>query len=96
MMHCQPIWRLIERWKKVDLARAADEDLLEGVRTLAVADAVYWFAAAVPLGLARMTDALLDSFLQSDVAGRIDSTERAPDQRFLFTRLPLQNARCPG
>ena len=29
--------------------------LLRGVRELAVADAVYWFAAAVPLGLARVT-----------------------------------------
>jgi rifampicin phosphotransferase len=43
-----------------------------------VADAVYWFAAAVPLGLARITDALLDSFLQSDVAGRLDSTDARP------------------
>jgi rifampicin phosphotransferase len=85
--HMVPYWRdealpaylaLIDGWKKVDLARAADEDLLEGVRTLAVADAVYWFAAAVPLGLARITDALLDSFLQSDVAGRIDSTNARP------------------
>lgn len=85
--HMLPYWRddalpaylsIIDRWKQVDLARAADEDLLEGVRTLAVADAVYWFAAAVPLGLARITDALLDSFLQSDVAGRLASTDARP------------------
>jgi rifampicin phosphotransferase len=82
-----PYWReeglpayraTIEQWKGIDLERASDEKLLQGIRSLAVADAVYWFVAAVPLGLARITDALLDQFLRSTVAGRIDSLEPHP------------------
>jgi rifampicin phosphotransferase len=82
-----PYWReeglpaylaTIDQWKRIDLESAADEKLLQGIRSLAMADAVYWFVAAVPLGLARVTDALLDQFLRSDVAGRIDSLEPHP------------------
>ncbi|MBX3001580.1 MAG: hypothetical protein KF893_23865 [Caldilineaceae bacterium] len=85
--HMLPYWReealpvylsIIERWKKVEPTNAADEDLLEGIRTLAVADAVYWFAAAVPLGMARITDVLLDSFLRSDVAGKLGASAASP------------------
>jgi rifampicin phosphotransferase len=77
--HMLPYWRdevvpaylaTIERWKDIDLEDATDEELLQGVRELAVADAIYWFAAAVPLGLARGTDVALDRFLKSAVAGR--------------------------
>ncbi len=77
--HMLPRWRdevapayraTIERWKQIELADASDEELLRGVRELAAADAVYWFAAAVPLGLARITDALLNGFLKSVVDGR--------------------------
>ena len=56
---------IIEQWKRVDLANASDEELLQGVRALAAEDANYWFAAAVPLGIARVTDAALDRFVRS-------------------------------
>jgi pyruvate,water dikinase len=78
-----PYWRdealpayraTIERWKGLDLAGAAHEQLLQGVRELAVADARYWFAAALPLGVARTTDTLLNRFLTSAVAGRRPTT----------------------
>jgi pyruvate,water dikinase len=60
----------IDRWKSIDLANATDEELLQGVHELAIEDAVYWFAAAVPLGIARVTDAALDRFLKSVTKGR--------------------------
>lgn len=63
---------LIESWKNADPGETSDEDLLAGVRELAVADAIYWFDAAVPLGLARITDAVLDRFLKI-VADSADS-----------------------
>ena len=58
-------WALIEEWKAVDLEGAPDGELLRGIRELALEDAIYWFAAAVPLGLARMTDAALDRFVRT-------------------------------
>jgi pyruvate,water dikinase len=76
--HLVPRWRneslpayraLADRWKSVDLASASNEDLLRGVRELALADAVYWFAAAIPLGLARVADAALDRFVKSALSG---------------------------
>lgn len=54
----------IERRKDPDPVETSDQDLLLGVRELATADAIYWFAAAVPLGLARLTDAALDRYLK--------------------------------
>ena len=72
--HLYPRWRdqslpayraTIAHWMGIDLNNAADEDLLRGIRELAYEDAVYWFAAAVPLGLARITDGVLDYFLKS-------------------------------
>ena len=77
--HMFPRWRdeslpayraTIAQWKQIDLATTADEDLLLGIRDLAHEDAVYWFAAAVPLGLARITDSLLDYFLKTVAARR--------------------------
>jgi pyruvate,water dikinase len=72
--HLIPRWRdeslpgyraVIAQWKGIDLSAASDEELLRGVRELAAEDAAYWFAAAVPLGIARVTDAALDRFLKS-------------------------------
>ncbi|MEA3334961.1 MAG: PEP/pyruvate-binding domain-containing protein [Chloroflexota bacterium] len=77
--HLVPRWRdeslpdyraAIEHWKSIDLPNASDETLLQGVRELAAEDAIYWFAAAVPLGLARVTDAALNRFLKSVGRGR--------------------------
>jgi pyruvate,water dikinase len=60
---------IIEQWKNVDLAELSDDELLQGIRKLAHEDAVYWFAAAVPLGLARISDTALDLFLKSALKG---------------------------
>jgi rifampicin phosphotransferase len=68
----------IERWKGINLDDASDAELLQGVRELAMADAVYWFAAAVPLALARITDAALDRFLKSATAERGSSNGLRP------------------
>ena len=55
----------IEHWKAVDLTTAADEQLLSGVRALTVADAVYWFNVSYVMGMAKITDGLLNRFLTS-------------------------------
>src|SRR5829696_3875632 len=60
----------IERWKAVDPAAASDERLLAGVRELALADARYWFACALMIGRAKITDALLGRFLAVAARGR--------------------------
>lgn len=81
--HLIPRWRdeslpaylaAIERWQRIDPAEASDETLLQGVRELAAEDAVYWYAASVPLGLARATDAALDRFLKSVGRGRANGS----------------------
>ena len=53
----------IERWKAVDPDTAPDERLLAGVSELALEDARYWFACALMIGRAKVTDALLGHFL---------------------------------
>ena len=54
----------VKRWQVINLSNTPDETLIQGIRELAIADATYWFAAAVPLGLARITDSALDYFLK--------------------------------
>ncbi len=72
--HLIPRWRdvslpdyraTIEQWNSIDLTTASDEDLLRGIRALAAEDANYWFAASVPLGIARITDTVLDRFVRA-------------------------------
>jgi hypothetical protein len=67
-----PFWRdqalpsylaTVQRWKAHDPAQLTDEQLLEGIRELAWADATYWYACAVVVANAKWTDALLDRFL---------------------------------
>lgn len=53
----------IEWWKAVDAADAADERLLAGMRELALEDARYWFACALMIARAKVTDGLLGRFL---------------------------------
>ncbi|MBA3585261.1 MAG: phosphoenolpyruvate synthase, partial [Gemmatimonadetes bacterium] len=53
----------VERWKAVEPGTAPDEQLLAGVRELALEDAGYWFACAVMIARAKVTDALLGRFL---------------------------------
>ncbi|MCC2629894.1 MAG: phosphoenolpyruvate synthase [Thermomicrobiales bacterium] len=54
----------IAHWRAVDPATAGDAELLRGVRELAVADAVYWFPAAIAIGMAKISDSMLDTFLR--------------------------------
>lgn len=52
-------------WAAVDLPRASDEILLQGIGELAMADSMYWFGSAVNLGLSRTVDSLFNQFLKS-------------------------------
>jgi pyruvate,water dikinase len=54
---------VIARWQDVDPATASDEELLQGIRELAIADAIYWFSAALVIGAAKVSDALLEGIL---------------------------------
>lgn len=53
----------IDRWKGADPAAATDEELLRGVRELASADAVYWWAVSLAVGSAKISEDLLNRFL---------------------------------
>ena len=53
----------IESWKGVDPALASDERLLEGVRALARADAIYWSGVSLAVGAAKVAEAVLGKFL---------------------------------
>ncbi|MEE9279903.1 MAG: PEP/pyruvate-binding domain-containing protein, partial [Myxococcota bacterium] len=55
----------VEQWKAIDPAEASDAELLAGVRSLAVADAVYWFDVTMVIAGAKMTDGLLNLFVTS-------------------------------
>jgi pyruvate,water dikinase len=55
----------IKQWKSVDLDTAADEQLLSGVRALATADAHHWFNVTMMVAAAKITDGLLNRYLQS-------------------------------
>lgn len=63
----------IEQWKTVDINTASDEQLLSGVRALAIADADYWFRVAMVIGIAKITDGALHVFLSRLVKGRLIS-----------------------
>ena len=66
-----PAYRaMIGRWKAVDTTDTPDERLLSGVRELAQEDARYWFACALMIGCAKITDALLGRFLTIAAPGR--------------------------
>ncbi|MCC7022556.1 MAG: hypothetical protein IT338_07000 [Thermomicrobiales bacterium] len=60
----------IARWQEIDPETVPDEELLRGIRELAIADAVYWFSAALVIGAAKVSDALLESILSKLVPGR--------------------------
>ena len=54
---------VIDQWKDLDTTKAADEQLWSGMQALTVADAFYWFEVSIILGLSKVTDNLLHSFL---------------------------------
>ena len=55
----------IGEWRTVDPATTTDAQLLSDMRALALADARYWFHVAVVMGVAKVTDGLLNAFLTS-------------------------------
>ncbi|WP_028265965.1 PEP/pyruvate-binding domain-containing protein [Arthrobacter sp. MA-N2] len=67
-----PYWRdevlpghlkTVERWKELDLAFARDEQLLDGIRELALSEARYWGSTTLALAAAKGSDMLLGRFL---------------------------------
>jgi pyruvate,water dikinase len=69
--HALPAYRdMIERWKAADPADAPDERLLAGVRELALEDARYWFACALVIACAKISDGLLGRFVALAAPGR--------------------------
>lgn len=56
---------LIARWRAIDLAEAADDELLRGIREMSQADSGYWFGSALHLGFSRLMDSLFDRLLRS-------------------------------
>jgi pyruvate,water dikinase len=56
---------IIDRWKKVDLGAASDEELLRGIRELGIAEGDYWSNdTAHTFGVAKSTDDQLQCFLR--------------------------------
>ena len=53
----------IERWKRLEPARAPDATLLDGIRDLVRSEAVYWASTSLVLAAAKNSDALLNRFL---------------------------------
>ena len=45
--------RTVARWKEVDLLAASDVQLLDGIRELARAEAIYWAGASAVMAAAR-------------------------------------------
>jgi phosphohistidine swiveling domain-containing protein len=59
----------ISHWKSLNAEEATDEQLLNGVRALARADAAYWFYITLMVGAAKITEGLLSWLLSSKAAG---------------------------
>ena len=69
----QPMWEegraeylsVIERWRRLEPADISNQELVDGVRELAFADAKYWFYITMMVGSAKVTEGLLNGFLSS-------------------------------
>ena len=70
--HAVPRWHekslpaylaVIDQWKTLDLSTADDGQLWCGMLSLSVADATYWFEVSIILGLAKVTDNLLNWYV---------------------------------
>lgn len=55
----------VAEWREVDVETATNAKLLSGIHALAQADASYWFHVAMVMGLAKLSDGLLNLFLTS-------------------------------
>lgn len=63
-----------EKWGKVDPAMASDEELLEGIREMAIEEGYYWSSnSSHTFGVAKATDDQLQAFLR----------ETLPDRHFI-------------
>ena len=64
--HAMPdILATADKWRKVDLKTASDEELLEGVCDLAIAGGMYWCSnGSHTFGVAKSTDDQLQAFLR--------------------------------
>ena len=69
--HDQTMPRLlavVEEWRKVDPSTAESEELLEGIRALAIAEGDYWTDdTGHTFGVAKSTDSQLQTFLQENL-----------------------------
>ena len=54
---------VVDEWKALDIKTATDQQLWEGMRQLTIADAVYWFEVSIILGMSKVSDNFLHSFL---------------------------------
>jgi pyruvate,water dikinase len=54
---------VIERYRTIDENTASGEELVTGIRTLAHADARYWFYITMMVGAAKISEGMLDWFL---------------------------------
>ena len=52
-------------WGAINLSKAKDAMLLQGIGELAAADSAYWFGSAAYLGLSRILDPVFDRLLKS-------------------------------
>ncbi len=58
----------VEEWRKIDYKTAPDEDLLRGIRELAIAGGMYWSSnASRTFGVAKRTDGQLQAFLRENL-----------------------------
>ena len=69
--HALPAYlETVSLWRDADVAALPDSELLRGIRELAWADAEYWYACAMVVGTAKLTDGLLNRFLAIAARGR--------------------------
>ena len=58
----------VEKWRKIDYKTAPDEELLRGIRELAIAGGKYWSSnASHTFGVAKSTDDQLQTFLRENL-----------------------------
>ncbi len=76
--HGVPYWRdeilpahqaTVERWKEFDPTSASDEQLLDGIRELARAEAMYWGGTNFIIAVTRASDIALNRFLNGAMRG---------------------------
>ncbi len=83
MRNIVPLWRdegrpryleSIAQWRSLDVDNATDEQLVDGIRALALADAGYWFYITLIVGAAKMTEGWFSVLLSTPlVPGKLTS-----------------------